>query len=117
MKEEGIDVENVLDAENGEKYDTSGFDPGLEFDAHHIFPQKFKAYFKLMGINVDNPEFGVWLDKHIHRQNADSYNKLWFKFFEKYDFDEKLISKLSLLDAFQYIEDIGRIWWHANKIS
>lgn len=63
-----------------------------------------------MDIDIDDSKFGIWLEKHIHRSNAKSYNQKWYEFFEKYNFDDDLISKLELLDAIKYIEETGRIW-------
>ena len=86
------------------------YDPGTDYDAHHIFPQKYKKLFKLMGIDIDDADFGIWLEKHQHRSNSNSYNKLWGEFFSRYGFDVNKIKDLSLSDAIEYIAEIGRAW-------
>jgi len=50
------------------------------FEAHHIFPQHFRADFAKMGINVDNPLFGSFVQKQIHRSFNHSYNAIWEAF-------------------------------------
>ena len=50
---------------------------GNNYHAHHIFPQKFRKFFKSIGIDVDDPQFGIWVEEHEHLTNARSYNKLW----------------------------------------
>ncbi|MBQ4523075.1 MAG: hypothetical protein IJA10_09020 [Lachnospiraceae bacterium] len=82
-------------------------DPGLDFDAHHIFPQKFRYWFNKIGIDIDDPDFGIWLEKSEHLSNAKSYNKLWEKFFSRYNFNPK---KIDIADVFAYLDEIGRMW-------
>ncbi len=36
----------------------SGINPGLEYQAHHVFPQALRERFKKIGINVDDPKYG-----------------------------------------------------------
>ena len=50
---------------------------GNTYHAHHIFPQKFRNFFNSIGIDVDNPQFGIWVEQHDHLTNAYSYNKMW----------------------------------------
>ena len=107
--DDGVLVHNRCKlGENMKKRD--GYDPGSNYDAHHIFPQKYRKWFKLMGIDVDDADFGIWLEKHKHRSNARSYNKLWGEFFSGYGFDTNMIKDLSLVDALEYIGEIGRAW-------
>ncbi len=39
---------------------STGMDPGPDFQAHHVFPQKFKRLFNRLGIEIHNPLFGEW---------------------------------------------------------
>jgi hypothetical protein len=47
---------------------------GGSFDAHYVFPQKFRDWFNARGVDIDNPRFGSWWARRDHRQNAWSYN-------------------------------------------
>lgn len=50
-------------------------------DSHHIFPQKHRAFFRDVGINVD--EFAVLMDQtsHLQMHNArEGYNNAWNQF-------------------------------------
>ena len=49
-------------------------------DAHHVFPQKYIDYFKRAGININDPRFGAWVDKSIHRGFSYEYNQDWVEF-------------------------------------
>ncbi len=51
--------------------------------AHHVFPNKFKINFDKAGIDINNPKYGIWLEKNFHLQKASKYNKSWEKFFER----------------------------------
>lgn len=53
-------------------------------DAHHTLPQKFKFEFDKADINIHDPRFGMWVEKHRHRQGAFEYNRKWNIFFEKH---------------------------------
>lgn len=55
---------------------TGGVPPG-EYDAHHIFPQKFRAAFAAEGIAIDDPKYGTWWERSAHRSAARAYNDAW----------------------------------------
>lgn len=63
-----------------------------------------------MDIDIDEADFGIWLEQHIHRRNSYSYNNLWYKFFERYDFAPEKLDALNLQTACDYISEIGRKW-------
>lgn len=63
--------QNMIDSGNTPPID------GKKYHAHHIFPQKFRKFFKSIGINVDNPDFGIWLESSEHLKNAYFYNEVW----------------------------------------
>jgi hypothetical protein len=52
--------------------------------AHHVFPQKFVDQFSKVGININNPTFGTWLEASSHLKSANAYNAKWIEFFMKY---------------------------------
>lgn len=51
-------------------------------DAHHIFPQKFRKKFEKLKIDIDDADYGYWLEKSLHRKKARAYNKAWELAFE-----------------------------------
>ena len=52
-------------------------------EAHHILPQKFIDHFQQAGIDIHDPQHGIWLDKANHSKKSYEYNQEWDKFFEK----------------------------------
>lgn len=50
--------------------------------AHHILPKKFKEKFEEVGININNPKYGMWLSPNEHLSNGKAYwyNKGWEDF-------------------------------------
>ena len=46
-------------------------------DAHHLYPQKYRAPFKRLGIDIDDAVNGIAIDSTVHRAGAQLYNKLW----------------------------------------
>jgi len=60
----------------------TGINP-LDKQAHHVFPNKFKDKFNEAGIDINNPKYGIWLEKNFHLQKASEYNKSWGNFFER----------------------------------
>ena len=51
-----------------------------EYDAHHVFPQRYREKFAEAGLNIDNPKYGAWWEKTSHLKNAYQYNQNWSKF-------------------------------------
>lgn len=58
---------------------TGGIPDGMQ--AHHTLPYKFEKKFSDIGINIHDPEYGVWLDSTLHNKLSQEYNKAWEKFF------------------------------------
>jgi len=50
--------------------------------AHHIFPKFLAKQFKAIGIDVNNPLFGSWVDKQHHQSFSHVYNQIWFDFLQ-----------------------------------
>jgi hypothetical protein len=50
-------------------------------DAHHVFPYKIRAEFQRRGINVNDPRFGTWWDRSIHRSKSYEFQQQWDEFF------------------------------------
>src|SRR5262249_52685414 len=57
----------------------TGMNPSKEMHAHHVFAQEYKHTFFERGINVHNPEYGVWWDRTPHLKNSREYNDVWKK--------------------------------------
>ncbi|MBQ8070278.1 MAG: hypothetical protein IJ202_05475, partial [Bacteroidales bacterium] len=49
--------------------------------AHHVLPKKFFNKFDNAGININDPQYGVWMESHHHLSKAWQYNMEWKKFF------------------------------------
>ncbi|MBP5432696.1 MAG: hypothetical protein J6Y81_10370 [Ruminococcus sp.] len=79
-------------------------DPGPDYDAHHHYPQKFREQFESVGIDIDAPENGTWVQKNSHRQGAKSYNAIWA---EQFDMWGGNFSAEMILDFF---ESLPRKW-------
>ena len=62
-------------------------------DAHHIFPKAFEMDFKAAGIDIHDPQYGVWWELHEHRQKAKAYNAEWEKFLHGTKTQEEIIEK------------------------
>ena len=51
---------------------------GLE--AHHVLPHKFIGEFQSIGININDPKYGAWVDAKKHVKWSSKYNKEWEEF-------------------------------------
>jgi hypothetical protein len=50
-------------------------------EAHHVLPQEFFREFQEAGIeNINNPQYGSWVDKGVHQGWSRKYNDDWRKF-------------------------------------
>ncbi len=48
--------------------------------AHHVFPEKFRAFFQnkgFLGNQIDDPKYLQWWQKNSHVQNSYQYNLEW----------------------------------------
>lgn len=79
------------------------------FDAHHMFPQKFRPQFRAAGLRIDDPKYLTWWEKGPHRSAAREYNTLWANFFarptpptnqEILDFGKTLATRYGLVTYF-----------------
>ena len=53
---------------------------GEGMQAHHVLPNKHCAQFAKAGINIQEPQFGSWVDKS-HQMWSKAYNDAWKYFF------------------------------------
>ncbi len=53
-------------------------------EAHHTLPVKFESNFNEIGININDPKYGEWVEQSAHRKSARQYNSKWQTFFETY---------------------------------
>jgi hypothetical protein len=47
-----------------------------------VLPLKYADRFKSAGINVNDPRFGAWWEKHGHLGKARRYNDKWGEYLE-----------------------------------
>ena len=62
-------------------------------DAHHIFPKKFEKNFNDAGIDIHDPQYGVWWEMHDHRKNSNPYNAEWEYFLKDGKTKEEIMEK------------------------
>ena len=62
---------------------TGGARAGME--AHHTLPVKFENKFNEIGININDPKYGEWVEQSKHRKDAYQYNQYWKAFFKEYE--------------------------------
>ena len=53
---------------------------GKGYEAHHTLPQKYRAQFEKLGINIDEPGNVVWRKTNEHRKKSRALTKEWDKF-------------------------------------
>lgn len=53
---------------------------GDGMQAHHIFPQKFIDKFKALGIDINDPKYGAWVNSNEHSWFSYEYNLDWYEF-------------------------------------
>lgn len=54
-------------------------------EAHHMLPVKFENKFNEIGININDPKYGEWVEQSKHRKDAYQYNQDWKAFFKEYE--------------------------------
>jgi RHS repeat-associated protein len=52
--------------------------------AHHVFPQEFVKKFEKLGLDVNDPTFGAWVDES-HQAWSYDYAREWEKFFKRFE--------------------------------
>ncbi len=90
----------------GENMKKQGGDPGADYDAHHILPQKFREFFQKAGIDIDSPEYGIWVQHNEHRAGSRSYNALW----ERQISIWKKNNSGTKADIIAFINSLERLW-------
>lgn len=58
----------------------TGIDPGREYEAHHVFPQKYEGQFEALDINIHDPHNLTWTERQGHRLWSHDYNREWEAF-------------------------------------
>lgn len=72
---------------------TGGNNPGKGVQAHHVFPHKYRDVFEEVGIDVNDPHYGVWWETKSHLQNAKAYNDIWAEFLKEGTTKEDIFNK------------------------
>ena len=66
-----------------------------------------KLQFNSIGIDIDDANFGIWVESHEHLTNAYSYNKMWedeiaiLSNLNKNDLDKEFLS---------FLRNLPRLW-------
>ena len=50
-------------------------------EAHHDLPRKFRRNFENAGVDIDDPKYGRWVERHPHRTWSSKLNDEWGEFF------------------------------------
>ena len=68
-------------------------------EAHHDLPQKFRRNFERAGVDIDDPKYGRWVERHPHRKWTRELNDEWEKFFNlnRRPTQEQILDKLNKL--------------------
>lgn len=74
------------------------------YDKHHIYPQKFRAFFEEKGLgNVDR--WALLVEMHQHRSDAHRWNAAWEEFMDRHGDTTDMIQVAKF--AIQLVEDFG----------
>jgi RHS repeat-associated protein len=68
------------------------------YQAHHVFPVQFGRTFAKQGIDVNQGQYGSWVEKSLHEGLSNEYAKDWTAFFrsgggDAFDFARSLAGK------------------------
>lgn len=75
--------------------------------AHHMLPWKFVDKFDNYGIDINDPQYGIWLETHEHLSKSKEYNAKWAEFFEKAKNDNVSLTKDDIITEMkQLMHDI-----------
>lgn len=77
-----------------------GMGPSLSPQAHHTLPQQFTSEFSNLGIDVNDPQWGAWVDGGTHQKWSYENNKAWEIWFR--DFQNPTLS-----DVKQFATDLA----------
>ena len=95
-------LDNAADAGKVVKYTKNNFRKNLskltgknptDAQAHHIFPQKFETIFNKAGIDINDPQFGAWVETKAHQHSSYEYNAKWEAFLKDEPGKEQIIDK------------------------
>jgi RHS repeat-associated protein len=53
-------------------------------EAHHELPWNFREWFAKRGLNVNDTQFGRWVERSLHRSWSRAYNNEWSRFINQY---------------------------------
>ena len=79
---------------------------GEGYDAHHIFPQKFRNDFELL-YEIDVDQYGAWWESYDHKAKAYEYNQKWFTY---------LNEKPTRGQVFEFANDLAKIYGYFIKL-
>lgn len=72
-----------------------------------MLPWKFVDKFDNYGIDINDPQYGIWLETHEHLSKSKEYNAKWAEFFEKAKHDNVSLTKDDIITEMkQLMHDI-----------
>ncbi len=79
-------------------------DPPFEgAQAHHKLPWLFKDKFAQAGLDVNDPQYGSWVEPHAHARFSYGYNRQWRLFFK----NNPSPSHLDIINELQRLDNTG----------
>ena len=75
--------------------------------AHHMLPWEHVRDFEKAGIDINDPQYGIWLETHEHLSKNKEYNARWAEFFKEVkDSNKKLTAEEIVAKMKQLMYDI-----------
>jgi RHS repeat-associated protein len=84
--------------------------------AHHVLPQEFFDFFNKIGLNINDPVFGAWVDS-THQQWSNAYNQAWKNFIRPFMENDTLPTIKEVLDFAAAIAKKYNITWDPPNLS
>ncbi len=75
--------------------------------AHHMLPWKYRKEFEKYKIDINDPQYGTWLETHEHLSKHREYNRQWEEYFKKANVDKiSLTAEDIIAEMKQLMHDI-----------
>lgn len=65
--------------------------------AHHMLPWNHRRSFWDAGIDINDPQYGIWLDTHDHLSKSKEYDKAWADYLKDKHSAEDIVKKMKQL--------------------
>jgi hypothetical protein len=84
--------------------------------AHHVLPQKFRPDFGKLGLNVDDPVFGAWVDSK-HQNWTHAYEGEWKVFFREFEENGSTPTIRQVIARAKFLAEKYKLTWKPPKIK